>query len=330
VTRAEARGLPGRDDCNADGVREAGWGARCDVGGGGFPAYGNLRCDAASDELSCRVPSSPARVVEEYRMPGSGPVVAVPGGLGVLQGRGLDVYRVEDDGSLTPKASLSLPRPAEDVAVSGEFAYLAEAPGLTVYSLVDRAAVASFPTCGKARRVFVEDGIVYVLGLRSLLILNAADPRAPVVLGSYRISATPGAARLTPPDRCGAVYRLVDLLCDATGICRMTGRVVAERSGHRLFLNLLDSTYAVDLAQPAAPVMSLVARTGLALNLAYEAPFLYVDGMGCGAAVFEEGEDGSWIWALTPDVPEWLRGVVDVGPFVVQRRPGRLTVATRQ
>ncbi|MCX7021767.1 MAG: ABC transporter permease subunit [bacterium] len=108
-----------------------------------------------------------------------------------------------------------------------------------MYGLTDGEQVAALPTCGKARRVFVDRGIVYVLGLRSVLVVDAGDPTAPLVLSDYRIITTTDSAWLIRSAECGPIYRVADALCDATGVCGLTGRVAAAESNQRLFVNFL-------------------------------------------------------------------------------------------
>ncbi|MDI7268858.1 MAG: kelch repeat-containing protein, partial [Myxococcota bacterium] len=146
ASRSEARGLPGRDDCDLDGVRETGWGARCDPAGEGFPSYGRLRCDTTIGYLACRPPAAPGQALVEYILPGEGPVVPVWGGIGVLQGRSLDVYDLGPGGSLTPRVAVRLSRPGHDVVVDGDFAFVGDRDGLTIYSIGEAAEVASVPT----------------------------------------------------------------------------------------------------------------------------------------------------------------------------------------
>ncbi|MBI5486888.1 MAG: hypothetical protein HY905_06120 [Deltaproteobacteria bacterium] len=330
ASRAEARSVPGRDDCNLDGLRDAGWGARCDVGGHGFPAYGRLRCDPATGDLACRAPVVPAQALVEFLMPGNGPVVPVPGGVAVLQDRTLDIYGLDGAGVLTPRRTIRLSRPGNDVAADQGFAYVADRQGLTVYSMADGAQVAAVATCGKARRVFVEGSIVYVLGLRSILVVDVGEPRAPVVLGDLRIAAGLGSAWLAPADRCGPTYRVADALCDLSGVCGLTGRVAAAEAGHRLFVNLLDSTYEIDFTAGVMPVLSPPLRTGLAMRLASEDSVLYVNGAGCGRAMYERDEDGMWLYGGPHDVGDWVVGVVSTGSVTLRRTPGRLAISQRQ
>lgn len=328
TSRAEARGLPGRDDCDLDGLREAGWGARCNVGGDGFPAYGQLRCggDAA---LTCRRPVAPGRVLANYLLPGNGPVVPVAGGVGVLQARSLDLYDLDAAGALVPRTAVRLSRPGNDVVVDDDYALVADRDGLTIYSIPDGAELSAVPTCGKARRVFLEGRLAFVLGLRSILVVDIGRPQAPVVLGDYRVVAGLGSAWLAPADRCVAVYRAIDAACDLTGLCGLTGQVAAAEAGRRLYVNLLDSTYVIDF-RAGFPTISAPVATGLVMTMQVEAPLLYVNGTGCGRRMYEEDEDGMWLDAGEHDVEGWVSGVTTVGAFAVQRRPGRLSVAERQ
>ena len=188
---------------------------------------------------------------------------------------------------------------------------------------------APVPTCGKARRVFVVGGAAYVLGLRSLLVLDVGDPAAPRRVREYRLVALPRAARLAEPGGCSAFYDAADLLCDLSGACGWWGRLPAAEEGNRLFVNLLDGTYVIDFASGPEPVLRGPIPTGVVRRMRVEEGFLYVNGLGPRATLYAES-GGAWRAAGEHDVADWVDGVIEDGRFSLRRRPGRLVVGTRQ
>jgi hypothetical protein len=269
-------------------------------------------------------------VVTEHRVPGIQGVVAGDSFVGLLKERDLDWQKLLSDGSLAPKRTIRLNRPAADAALAGDHIVVADRRGATIYSLVDGSELAQLPTCGKARRVFVDGSRAYVLGLRSILVLDMTDPTAPVVLTDLRIVATPGGtAWATPSDRCSWIYTVADLVCDASGFCPWIGRPAADEEGHRLFLNLLGYTYVIDLRDAVAPAFSLPVPTGLVGAIRAEPGRFYIN-RGCGHQSIYAEEDGFWVYAGPHDVPAWVSGTVGTGPFTLRQGPARLYVARRQ
>ncbi|MBI5500153.1 MAG: thrombospondin type 3 repeat-containing protein [Deltaproteobacteria bacterium] len=328
ATWFETIGFPPAADCDGDRVAEAGWGARCGAGTDGFPAHGRLRCDGGT--LVCRFPAAPGELVRELRVPGVVVAAARHGRVYALAGRRIEAYRTDAGATPAGEGAIRLPRAAHDLALAGDFALVADGRGLTVFSLSRGDEVAAVPTCGKARRVLVEDGAAYVLGLRSLLVLDVSDPRRPRPIAEYRIGAVPGRAWLaTAPASCSPYYAAVDFLCDATAACGWSGRIAAQIDRGRLFLNLLGATYVLDGTAGPEPVVSAPLATGPATGLRAESGFLYVNVAGGRTPMYAEAE-GGWTAAGTHDVSRWVEGVVESGGDAVGRRPGRLVLGTRQ
>jgi len=223
-----------------------------------------------------------------------------------------------------------LSRPMNDVALSGDHALVADRSGLTIYSLLDGGEAAQLPTCGKARRVFVDGGRAYVLGLRSILVVDVTNPAAPTVLADLRVAALPsGFAWATSSTGCSAFHTLADLVCDVSGFCPWLGRAAADEDGHRLFLNLLGYTYVLDFRGGMRPAFSPPIRTGLVTALRAEDDLLYVT-RGCGGRSIYTQEDGTWMYAGAHDVSDWVSGTASTGAFTMRRGPARVYVAERQ
>jgi hypothetical protein len=329
-THLEVLGFLEARDCNGDHMGELGWDARCGGGGSGFPSYGVMRCDPAGAALVCRAPAAPAAIVGEHRVPGIQGVVAGAGFVGAVKERELLWNRMLPDGSLEFQRTIRLNRPAADSALAGDHLLVADRKGLTIYSTVDGSEAARLPTCGKARRVFVDGARAYVLGLRSILVVDVTDPAAPAVLADLRISALPsGIAWTTPSDRCSAFYTLTDLLCDVSGVCPLFGRPAADELGHRLFVNLFGFTHVFDFRSGLVPTPSVPVRTGPVTALRAEAARFYVN-RGCDERSIYVEEDGLWLYAGRHDVPDWVDGTAATGGFVLQQGPARLYVGTRQ
>ncbi|MBN1771291.1 MAG: hypothetical protein JXB32_08530, partial [Deltaproteobacteria bacterium] len=317
-------------DCDGDHMPDLAWGARCGAGGTGYPFQGRMRCDPASGSLACRPPAAPAQILAEYRTPGIQAVVAANGFVGIVQERQVQWHRLLSDGSLAPARTIRLNRPAADAAVSGDYLLIADRSGLTMYSLLDGSETAQLPTCGKARRVFVDGGRAYILGLRSILVLDVTNAATPSVLADLRLAALPGGlAWATTSSGCSAFYTWADLVCDASGFCPWLGRVAADEDGHRLFLNLLGYTYVLDFRTGLSPSFSPPVRTGLTTALRAEDELLYLN-RGCGDSTMYGLEDGIWFHAGSHDVPDWVSGTASTGAFSMRRGPARLYVAERQ
>ncbi|MBI5490712.1 MAG: hypothetical protein HY905_25485 [Deltaproteobacteria bacterium] len=329
-TLLESFGFHETRDCDGDHLAELAWGARCGAGGDGFPSYGAMMCDSATSSLTCRAPAAPAAVVTEYRTPGVQAVVAGAGFVGVVKNREVDGYRLLPDAALEPGRTIRLNRPANDAALAGDHILIADRSGLTIYSLLDGSEVARVSTCGKARRVFVDGGRAYVLGLRSVLVLDITAPASPATLADLRLGVLPGGMAWATPSRgCSAFYTAADLVCDATGLCPWVGRQAADEDGHRLFVNVMGYTYVLDFRGGLVPAFSLPIGTGPVTALRAEGKRLYLN-RGCGEGSMYAEEEDVWVYAEAHDVPAWVAGTVGTGPFELRQGPARLYVAERQ
>lgn len=320
---------PGQADCDGDTTTETLFGLRCGRGGDGFPQYGRLRC--AGSGLVCRMPLIPAHVVQEYRMPEVRAMVAHRGEILTLHGSRVEAYRVGPDGRLTAPRSFRLRRAGHDLAAANDALIVADGEGISLYGVGDEAFLSRVEMCGRARRVFAEDGRAYVLGMLYLMIVDVRDPAAPVVL--QRIRLVPdgdGTLRLRSVAGCGRVDPVLDRFCDVVGACGAFGRVAAALDRRRLFLHLFGTIYVLDVTEPSAPVVEATIPAGWVKEMVVEGPFLYANGAGHDTTVAARQTDGSWVVAGGHDVEDWVEGVTEIGDWVVRSGRGRLSVATRQ
>lgn len=318
-----------RIDCDGDTAIEARFGLRCSTGSAGFPDYGRLRCDGP--DLACRPPMLPGEVVREYRMPQIRAMAAQGNELLALEGRDIDVYRLESDGALTFDRRLRPPREAHDLAVSGNTLLLADARGVSLLRANDGGLLGELEFCGRVRRVFAQGSRAYVVGLFQVMMIDISDPTDPVVL--QRIGLLPdrdGGLRAYSTADCGGVDALLDRLCDATGACGAFGRAAAAHDGGRLFLHLFGTLHVLALREDLGADVLASLPVGLLTDLALDGAFVYGNGPGHRTMVIGEAADGSWIPAGEHDVTGWVSGVVEIGPWVIRADRGRVQVATRQ
>jgi hypothetical protein len=322
--------MPGVADCDQDGMDEQSWGARCGAGDEGFPAWGTLRCDSDAEALACRTPAAPGTLLGETRARGAKALVADGEGIGLLRERELGWYGLAPDGSLIPQGELRLARPSDDAVLVRGRVLAADRAGLTVYDRTTGAVLASLPTCGKARRVFADGRRAYVIGLRSILVVDITNPSTPAVLRDLRFAALPdGSAWAEPSTRCGAFYAVTDLVCDATGLCPWFGRIAAAEEGNRLALSALGRTYVLDFRSGLVPVVAPGIATGPLSALRFEDKLLYAV-RPCGDGMIYAEEDDEWTYAGRHDVSRWVEGTVDAGAFSAWLKASRVAVGTRQ
>jgi hypothetical protein len=280
--------------------------------------------------LTCRAPSAPGELVWEYATPRLRTAAAYAGELFALTGDRVEVYAFGIDGSLSLARTLPLRRAGHDMAVFHDVLLVADAQGLSVYRLRDGALLASLETCGKARRVFVDDPWVYVVGLRSILVVDAADPATPAVAARLRLRVRLDGLDVTSCSTCTWVDRTVDRLCDLTGACGAFGRPGAAYADGRLFLNLLGMLYVVDMRSLAAPTVAARVPVGLLTDMQVEGRFLYGNKPGRCSTVVARDPSGAWALVGQHDVPRWVEGVAETDEWTVHWGPGRLQVARRQ
>ncbi|MBI5489219.1 MAG: hypothetical protein HY905_17925 [Deltaproteobacteria bacterium] len=315
-------------DCDGDTAPDALFGARCGAGDDGFPSYGRLRCDAG--ELACRTPVAPGTSVWEYAMPGLRAVAPHEAGIVALHDRTVDSYVFDADGRLEWLQSINLARAGRDVATTWEAALVADGEGVSIYGFADGLPLSTVPTCGQARRVFVDGPLAYVVGLRSILVVDVTDPAAPVVLQTVGIVPGRHATSVTWGHECSGFDAGMDRLCDATGACGAFGRMAAAYDDDRVYLNILGLLDVIDFRNGVAPVLAGSVPIGFAKDMVAEGGLVYADGPGRRSSVVAELPDGTWVAAGGHDVPAWVEGVVDVAPWSVRWDGNRLEIARKQ
>ncbi|MDI7269036.1 MAG: hypothetical protein QME96_13690, partial [Myxococcota bacterium] len=319
----------GAADCNGDGAADEAFGAKCSTGTAGYPDYGRLFC-AADGTLTCRGPAAPGEVRWTYSMPNLRAVAKSEGKLLTLKGAKVDLYPLAADGKLGDGYSINLRRAGHDMAVASGALLVADGAGMSIYRLGDGAFLSSVETCGRARRIFVDRGWAYIVGLRSVLIVDVTDPTAPRVADRIRLSPLRDRLEVSSHSgSCSWLDRSIDALCDRSGACGGYGRAAAAYADGRLFLNMLGTLYVLDFAD-GAPVVAAALPVGLVTDMAVEGRFAYVNGPGRGTTLVAQRMDGTWALAGGHDVSAWVEGVVKVGRWTIRATPGRLEVATVQ
>ncbi len=303
--------VAGQEDCDADGTDDPMWGARCGDDSQGFPDFGRLRCDAASASLACRWPVVPGEEVWSYAIAGLKTVAAEAGRVVALTDRSLGVFDIASDG-LRLARNVPLPNSSSDVVLWRGHALVADAQGMRMIRLADGTTVGAVPTCGKARRVFADGNRAYVVGLRSLAIVALSTSGAPALLDDLRIYPGFGDELVVVrAGSCSGWYRLVDWACDTSGVCDYLHRPPAAYDPGRLFVNLLDRTYRIDVRSSCGgvPCVGAAIRAGLARDLAVERPYLYVNRTFNRTAVYDGRTDEPWEYVGHHTVRAWVGGV---------------------
>jgi hypothetical protein len=324
-TIAEATGL----DCDEDGASEAMAGLPCDTGSGGFPDRGTLLCGGS--DLVCRPPAAAGRLVVEYAMP----MLRAGVGRGLeffaARGRWVEVYRVGSDGHLSLDRSYVLRHPANDLAIAGSLLLAADARGLVVMDRDSGRRLSAVDTCGVARRVFAAGrATAIVVGLRRVTVVGLEDPSSPVVRADVELA--PDWSRLTvrPGGRCPRGIEALERFWEALSPCGGGGRDVAAYGDGLLFLNLLGTTYVLELGREGGPAVVGRVATGMIKDTRYHDGRLFANTLwGSGVVVGPDGSE-SWRQEGTHEMNRWVQGTADVGGYSIWWGPGRLQVGTRQ
>jgi DNA-binding beta-propeller fold protein YncE len=194
--------------------------------------------------------------------------------------------------SPTPLSFVTIPGFANDVAVNGNFAYVAAgASGLQIVNVTDRtqpAIVASVTLSGNANGVTVVGNMVFVAaGSGGLYSVDVSNPLAPVVKGQVTTSGS--ALDVTVQGNIAYVADSTDLfLVDVTNPAALfkisslplTGliRGVNVDPTRGLAAIAADTTgiYMVDVSKPATPAMLSQLAPGDAHEVAIKGNYVYV------------------------------------------------------
>jgi hypothetical protein len=324
-TIAETTGL----DCDEDGVPEATAGLPCGTGSGGFPDRGTLLCGGAG--LTCRAPAAPGQVVVEYAMPTLRALVARQGELYAARGRWAEVYRLSDDGYLSLDRSYVLRQPANDLAIAGALLLAADARGLTVLDRHSGRRLSTVETCGVARRVFAAGaGTAIVVGLRRVTVVGLEDPSSPVVRMDLELAPDWSRLAMRSGGRCPRGIEALERFWEALSPFGGGGRDVAAYGDGLLFLNLLGTTYVVELLREEGPAVVGQVATGMIKDMRYHEGRLFANTFWGGGVVVGPDGSGGWREEGTHELGKWVQGTADAGGHSVWWGPGRLQVATRQ
>jgi hypothetical protein len=326
----ERRGDLAVADCDGDGTAEPLFGLRCETGGtSGYPAFGRMRCEAGG--LACRAPLTPAYVVQEHRMHDLAAVAASDVEIFALRGARAEVYGIGADGSLAHRRTLALRRAGHDLAVTGDAVLVGDPAGVSMYDTTTGALLSSVPTCGKARRVFVDGTRAYVVGLLSVTVVDVSDPAAPVVEHRLRLLTTVLGLALRSCGDCTWLDRGFDRLYDGLGAGGGVGRTAATYRDGRLFVHLLAAVHVLDFRDGSGPTVEASVPVGLVTELRAEDRFLYGNLTRHRTWVATLYGDGAgWLPAGSHDVPRWVDGTVDLGRWTVNWEPGTIEVGLRQ
>jgi hypothetical protein len=155
--------------------------------------------DAAPPVILASVTSSPVRDLAL-----SGDTVAVAAGE-----QGVNLYRLADSGAIAPVARQITRGPATGVAMDGEFVYVSDAQGLSIFDRRYLSPVTQVATPAPASHITLHGGLVY-LPLRSghLAIVDRADPTGGIRIAGTLDTGRP--VRLIPDEALGQVYGVAD------------------------------------------------------------------------------------------------------------------------
>jgi hypothetical protein len=316
-------------DCDGDGAPDPLAGIRCGTGSGGFPDHGLMLCGGTAP--ACRAPVAPAQVWAEFAMPTFKTVVAKGDEIYALHGSRVEVYRVDKGGSLGSLRSISLGRAAQDVAILGSHLLAVDAKGLTVHRLDDGSVVSSLRTCGQARRVFpVGSSRALVLGLRSVMLVDLADPASPIVVSDSRLVPTRDGITVVPGGTCRRDVEGLDALWDAASPCGPGGRDVAAFEDGLLFVNILGQVHVLDFRGGGTPVVAGSVATGLVREMRAEDGYLFLTTVRDQGVVLGNEEGIGWTAMGSHELERWVQGTADGAWYSVWWGPGALQIGARQ
>jgi len=257
-------------------------------------------------------------------------VVASDGELFAVRGSQVEVYRVGGDGSPSLQRTLSLRRVGHDLSAAGGVLAVADPSGVSLYDSTTGSLLSAVPTCGKARRVFVDDRRVYVVGLMSILVLDVTDASAPAVLQRLRLLPSPSGMTIRSCGDCTWLDRGVDRLFDGLGGGGPAGRSAAAYDHGRLFVHLLGSVHVLDVRDGYGPGVVGSVPAGFVTELRAEGDFIYGNLPGRRSWVAVGRDGASWVYAGQHDVRRWVDGTVDLERWTIHWEPGKFQVGTRQ
>ena len=203
------------------------------------------------------------------------PLALVRGGLrrlaGITEDHQLVVFERHDNGDLRQTGKLKPPGEIRDIAIDGNFAYLALGDkGIVSYSLLDtKPRLASrFRTTGSANSLVIDNAILYIAdGENGLSILDISDPGLLRQLGSHNKL---GATQRIRMANMGLLLLNSDqqlLLVDVMDAWQPrligshnlnTGAPVTDVqfSGDLAYVARDNSLYQIDLREPSLPMIS--------------------------------------------------------------------------
>jgi hypothetical protein len=270
-------------------------------------------------------------VAWEYHLPGLRAAIQHRGEILALHGSRIDAYTLDAEGRLSAPRTLRLGRAGHDLAAAGDAVLVADGSGVSIYDLADGELLSTIEICGRPRRVFVDGSRAYVVGLLRLVVLDVADPSAPLRLKEVSLAPRRDAAvDVVPGGRCGFLERAFDRLCEATGACGAFGRSAAAFHEGKLFLHLLGTIHVLDMRVDIGPLLMASVPVGFVSRMAVEPPFVYANGVCDRTFVVAELPDGTWSDVGEHDVEEFVDGVLQLEHWAVQVDGSRMRIGTIQ
>lgn len=269
--------------------------------------------------LSPRVSSSACIRYEEYlhtravmQTPATPLDIATSGWLAyvVQGGSGLLVVDLSHPASPTILGSVDTPGFAYGVAVSGDFAYVADNDGLQVIDVSNRASpliVGSVDTPGNARGVALSGGFAYVAdGYSGVLVVDVSNPALPQIVGGvdtpdFAIDLVlSGTIAYVSDWRSG--LQVIDVSNPASPM--ILGSVDTPDyamkvavSGTTVFVAGQHGMQIIDASNPSVPVIEAsMGPTSTVYDVAVSGTVLYLAGYWSGLQVFDVSNPSSPKW----------------------------------
>jgi hypothetical protein len=271
-----------------------------DVAISGIYAY------VADDSAGLRVidVSDPAHPIEVGDTPGFGSGVAVQGSYAYVAGGGLQIINVSDPAHPTEVSFYNIFYYAVDVALAGDYAFVADDyAGLQVINVSDPANpswVGLYDTPGFARGVALAGSYAYVADSDSgLRVIDVSDPANPTETGFY---TTPSVAQAVA---IGGDYAYVADAISGLRIINVSDPYVPIETGFYttpayarsvalaenyayIADNLQGSLHIIDISDPAAPDEAGFSTTpGLAWGVAIAGDYAYVADGSSGLRIID-------------------------------------------
>jgi hypothetical protein len=168
------------------------------------------------------------------------------------------------------------------------------------------------------------------VGLRRVTVVGLEDPSSPVVRMDLELAPDWSRLAMRSGGRCPRGIEALERFWEALSPFGGGGRDVAAYGDGLLFLNLLGTTYVVELLREDGPAVVGQVATGMIKDMRYHEGRLFANTFWGRGVVVGPAGSGGWREEGTHALGKWVQGTADAGGYSVWWGPGRLQVATRQ